>query len=120
MTDPDLQVLVNYGYKRASVVFSGKVIKIEKKPNNSFVKVTFKVEKSWKSNLESEVIVTTTSDDGDCGYKFRVEEQYLVYAYGDKNGLKTDICNRTSVLKSNKDIQALNKIEKSKIRFFPK
>jgi hypothetical protein len=120
LTDPNLQVLVNEGYTRASAVFSGKVIKIDKKPNNNFIKITFKVGKFWKRTLENEVVVTTTNSDEDCGYNFKVGEKYLVYAYGDKDGLNADICNRTSLLKSNKDIQALNKIEKSKIKFFPK
>lgn len=121
LTDPNLQVLVNYGYKRASVVFSGKVIKIDKKPNNNFVKVTFNIEKSWKRVLENEVILTTTNSDEDCGYSFKVGEKYLVYAYVGKNinELATTICTRTSLLNSNKDVQALNKIEKSKIKFSP-
>ena len=122
LEDPNLQVLVNYYYKRASVVFSGKVVKIDRKPNNNFVKVAFNVEKSWKRVLENEVIVTTTNSDEDCGYSFKVGEKYLVYAYVDKNinELATTICTRTSLLNSNKDVQALNKIEKSRIKSFLK
>jgi hypothetical protein len=47
----------------------------------------------------SEVEVTTGLGDADCGYRFRVGGQYLVYAYrNDKKMLSTSICTRTRLL----------------------
>ncbi len=122
LTDTNLEILVNRGFTEASAVFSGKVVKIEQKQKNGFKKVTFKVGKSWKTRLKNKVIVTTGEDSASCGYNFDVEKIYLVYAYFDKenNQLATTICTRTSPLKFNKDVEALNKIEKSKIKSFPK
>lgn len=113
-----LSVQVQNAYQKYTAVFSGKVIQIEQKHINSFKKVTFEVGKSWKSNLENEVFVTTADNGASCGYNFKVGDKYLVYAYVNQeiNALFTSGCTRTSPLKFNKDVQALNKIEKSRVK----
>ena len=57
----------------------------------------FQVERLYKGALASEVTVVTGQGHGDCGYRFQVGEQYLVYAGedGDKR-LGTNICTRTT------------------------
>jgi hypothetical protein len=126
-TTNDLGELVEKAYINSEVVFSGKVIEINRKQN--FVNVKFKVEKSWKNISKKEVSITTGTNDGDCGYKFEVGKKYLVYTH-DKNSslysesntnfLITSICTRTALLKSNEDVAWLNKIIKSKIKSSPK
>ena len=115
-----LEKQVKEAYKKSSAVFIGEVIEVIKNPNVFFVEVRFKVEKTWNSESENEITITTGRGNGDCGYKFEVGEKYLVYAYGDKNNLGTNICRRTSFLSGNKDIELLNKIKKSKIKSSPK
>ena len=68
------------------------------------VKVTFKVENSWKGTLPTEVILFTGRGGGDCGYRFLVGQDYLVYAYGkDLDHLSTNICQRTAPFSPNSD-----------------
>jgi hypothetical protein len=112
---------VKEAFKNSTVVFSGEVLEVIKKPDNFFVTVRFKLEKTWSNkDLRKDIIVSTGQGSGDCGYPFEVGKSYLVYAYGETNSLKTNICYRTTFIESNKDIAVLNKIRKAKIKSFQK
>ena len=88
---------VNRARKDSRAVFSGSVLKIDEA--GYMLKVTLKVENSWKGFLPTEVVVLTGRGGGDCGYGFEVGEDYLVYAYGrDLDHLGTNICQRTAPL----------------------
>ncbi|MEP6902271.1 MAG: hypothetical protein ABJA66_11005, partial [Actinomycetota bacterium] len=63
---------IKKAYKESMAVFYGEVIEITLKPENFYVTVKFKVEKSWKNQSDSEVIIQTGQGGGDCGYKFEV------------------------------------------------
>ncbi len=115
-----LKKLVDEAFKESTAVFSGEVLEVTKEPEAFSVKVRFKVENSWKEKLSKGVTITTGSDSALCGYNFEVRKKYLVYTFGKRNGLKTNICTRTSALDSNKDIAVLKKIKKPKIKFSPK
>lgn len=104
---------VKNSYWKAAAVFYGKVIEITQKPGTLYVTVKLQVEKSWKNQLENEVIIQTGLGNGDCGYKFEKGERYLVYAYGNENSLSTNICQRTS--ESDKDSKYLDKIKRPKL-----
>lgn len=92
--------------ERSQAVFSGKVLEVKEQKNfKGYVKkrVLIEVEETWKGVSESQVIITTGSGGGDCGYEFQVGQEYLVYAtestmYGDKAELVTVICDRTTGL----------------------
>jgi len=119
-----IETQVKEAYTNSTAVFIGEVVEVIKKPDSFFVTVRFRVEKTW-NNKESqkEITLSTGRDDGFCGYKFEVGKKYVVYADGDKNNLKTNICTRTSAFESNKDVAFLNKInkiKKSKIKSSPK
>ncbi len=124
LTSDNLQELVERAYKDSEAVFSGEVTEINQEHRGGYVKVKFKVEKSWKNISQKEVLLTTGAYGGDCGYKFEVGKKYLVYTHSKKyplyaNGkmdsIETSICTRTSSSESNKDIAYLNKIKKLKI-----
>lgn len=115
-----LEKQVKESYKQSSAVFIGEVVEIIKKPDVFFVEIKFKVEKTWNNESQKEITITTGQGNGDCGYKFEIGEKYLVYAYGDRNNLGTNICQRTSLSAGNKDIEFLNKVKKSKIKSSPK
>lgn len=57
---------------------------------------TFQAVRIWKGSANSRIIVTTGMGYGDCGYQFQKGEEYLVYAYENDNGLRTNICTRTA------------------------
>lgn len=91
--------------QKSDAVFSGKVIDVREKrqPNGYRPKsVHFEVIDTWKGVEETQIIIATGLDDGDCGFDFKEEQEYLVYAnestmYGDKS-LVAIICSRTTEL----------------------
>lgn len=106
------EIQIKKAYESAAAVFSGEVVEITKEPDDFNVRVKLKLEKSWKSDLSEEVIIRTGINDGLCGYKFEIGKKYLVYASGENENLRTDICRRTASLSKNSDIVVLDKIKK--------
>ena len=104
---------VKKSYQEAAAVFYGEVTEITQKPENFYVTVKLKVERSWKNQAESEVIIQTGRGGGDCGYRFEIGKKYLVYAYRSESTLETNICLRTSA--SDADSKYLDKIKKPKL-----
>jgi hypothetical protein len=87
---------------RATAVFAGEVIDIEKGlPSSS---VTFRVSEVWKGKQRETRTVSTPRYGASCGYPFKEGQEYLVYAYWGpqgsppRPGLKTDICTETKPL----------------------
>jgi len=118
-----IETQVKQAYTNSAAVFVGEVVEVVKKPDGYSVEVKFRNVKSWKSELQDKITISTGQGSGDCGYKFEVGKKYLAYADGDKNNLRTNICTRTSAFESNKDVAFLNKIKKikkSKIKSSPK
>jgi hypothetical protein len=78
----------------AAVVFSGKVIAVDR------VKVRFEVETVWKGDAAKQLILATgMPEDSDVWvedvYQFVREREYLVYASFRRGALSTDACTRT-------------------------
>jgi hypothetical protein len=75
--------------KNASVIFYGKVISIdnssEEKPFPK-TKAKFHVLRAWKGVKKNEIVITTPSESSACGYPFRKDETYTVYAFGNPPG----------------------------------
>ena len=78
----------------SDAVFLGKVTAIEDK-GAARVKVTFEVLTNLKATKVKKVSVSTGRGGGDCGYRFKLGESYLVYCYGKPEALSTNICTRT-------------------------
>ena len=102
-------------FERSKAVFSGKVVDIKVTKNvkgYASKSVLFEVTKTWKGVEQTQIIITTGQDDGDCGYNFIKGNEYLVYAnesrmYGAKS-LVSILCDRTDVLSSSqKDLEVL-------------
>ena len=93
--------------RRAAAVFSGEVTEL------SASRVTLRVERLWKGALSEEV--TLPHGGSSCFFGFRLGEAYLVYAYAQEEGLKTDICTQTKRLaEAGKDIPILDKLSRKK------
>jgi len=103
--------------EQSTAVFSGKVIEIKrhKEAKTIFVtvEVIFSVEKAWKGMERKTVSVFTSSNSASCGYNFRKNRTYLVYAHGDTEGnLSTSICSRTKRVKdASKDLDELARVK---------
>ena len=109
--DESVMQQVNRAKKDARAVFSGKVLKVVRKPGSSSVVVKFRAEKSWKGNVSRRISISTGADSALCGFNFEVGKSYLIYAQGtDAKNLQTNICTRTAGLPNAKaDLKALGK-----------
>lgn len=102
-------------FNNSKAVFSGRVLLIDEKnslsdkiigffaPSFSYHReVKIQVLDSWKGINSDVVTVSTGRGDGDCGFDFRENEEYLIYAYDASENFKTElgtnICNRTQTL----------------------
>ena len=99
--------------EQSTAVFTGKVIDIDI-PSGIIVsstdpiKVTFEVSKIWKGPDYKTLVLTTARNGAICGYSFKENEEYIVYAYGEEDTLSTGICSRTRLLASaQNDLQEL-------------
>jgi hypothetical protein len=99
---------VEEALQRQTAVFSGKVISISE--SNKFwgssadpVSVVFEVMGAWKGVTKSEVTVNTAMSSASCGYEFKMNTEYLVYAYGEEDGLETGLCERTKPISAAAD-----------------
>lgn len=98
LNDPPKEAL-----EKSTAVFAGKVIDIETPGGtmvSSFdpVKVTFDVSTLWKGPDDKTLVVTTARSVASCGYGFRKDQEYMVYARGEEDALRTGICSRTTSL----------------------
>ena len=99
--------------EQSCAVFAGRVVDIDVPSgivNSSAdpVKVTFEVSKIWKGPDYKTLVLTTARDEASCGYSFKQNEEYIIYAYGEENKLSTDICSRTRLLtNAQEDLQEL-------------
>src|SRR5688572_4549078 len=83
----------------ATAVFYGRVLGVQSVPPGSAivnVEVRFRVEESWKGPSGPVLVVRTGRDSAMCGYSFRPDTDYLVYAHGDADRLSTTLCSRTA------------------------
>ena len=101
-----LKQQVKKARKESQAVFAGKVMEV--KSEGYGVTVKFHVETVWKGKLSQEVTISTGQGGGDCGYRFQVGDEYVVYAYGSDGRLSTNICQRTAPL-SEDEVTALGR-----------
>ena len=98
-------------------MFSGKVVEIDRPspPLDSSiapVTVTLRVSESWKGPERETLEVKTPVSEVGCGYTFRSEESYLVYANEasivEAEGLEVLLCSETKPLsEAGADLEAL-------------
>ena len=77
-------------FDRAKIVFSGSVIEVNRKA------VKLAVEKTYKGNIEKEIVLTRSDLETDCDIFFSKGDKYLVYAdevkLDGKVVFMTDVC----------------------------
>ncbi len=90
---------------RADAVFAGVVVGV-RDPNGAPdaeesaepVSYTIRVQSVWKGDVGDTAVVRTARLASQCGYPFRGDDAYLIYARRDSAGLTTNLCTRTSLL----------------------
>ena len=91
-------------FRGATAIFIGRVINVRDTTDTVLMGsvrwggkwVTFQILKAFKGSDTAYISLATGNGGGDCGYEFKQDEIYLVYAFQDKLGhLVTSICTRT-------------------------
>ena len=91
----------------ADAVFTGRIVsvrqvKVPVRDDGTFfyeLEVRLKVGRVLKGIEGTEVTLRTgTGAGGDCGFRFKKGQKYLIYAYSSNKGLETDSCSRTKLL----------------------
>lgn len=114
---------VQEDFKRADLVFSGKVLRVSADYPYGENEVTFQVDRVWKGDVTRTVTFNMANNDS-CMTATYPNGVYLVYAFWVKRGytgpnfnrrdknwlrqrLDTTICGRTNTLKNNPDLAIL-------------
>lgn len=89
--------------RTAAVVFAGRVTATRVVVDPKFgrqLEATFIVERRWKGDTDSVVVVRTMPPGGPCAFPFQAGNTYLVYATRELPGTapETSICARTARL----------------------
>lgn len=91
----------------ADAVFTGKIVsirqvKVSVRDDGTFfyeLEVRLKVGRVLKGIEGTEVtLYTGAGAGGDCGFRFKKGQKYLIYAYSSNKRLETDSCSRTKLL----------------------
>lgn len=102
---------------RADLVFAGKVNEIVEANSNlelinstDLIKIRFDVIKVWKGEFTEIQEVYTSRYSTSCGYRFSLQESFLVFAYKDNRGnFGTGSCSRNNIYSPLiLDVQELN------------
>ena len=91
-------------YNEYPYVFVGTVEGIEtverREPDSWFSyyelsQVTIKLDKAYKGNYDKKIVVTTRPGNGACGFPFKLNVQYAVFAFQDEKDLAVSSCSPT-------------------------
>lgn len=85
----------NADFQKATAVFAGEVLQVNRKENDPNATIKFAVKKTWKGKNSNEIKVSTTKDSGEC-VNFEVGKTYLVYT-GEMNGKTAINCSKTTL-----------------------
>lgn len=90
---------------RKTAIFTGKVVSLTEPAKGKLVstadpvKVQFEVKTVWKGEVSSQTTVYTAMSSVSCGYEnFKVNEEFIVFAYGDPDHLETGLCEGNKTL----------------------
>lgn len=86
----------NNDFQKATAVFTGRVLSVQRKENAENVTVKLTIQKYWKGKVSNEIKIVTASNSAACGFNFEVGKDYLVYATETNGKLSTNNCSRTA------------------------
>jgi hypothetical protein len=89
--------------QNADVIFTGRVIEKEVLGDTTDVKVRFQVGKVYKGQAEKKTNVFTTNAPGLCGFGFKEDRKYTVFAYWSDGKKYTSNCMGTKEGQINPD-----------------
>lgn len=82
-------------FQKATSVFLGQVVQVNRKENDPNATIKFTVQKIWKGKSAKEMKVSTTKDSGNC-VDFEVGKTYTVYT-SEINGKNQINCSKTTL-----------------------
>ncbi|MEM6337454.1 MAG: hypothetical protein AAF752_12865 [Bacteroidota bacterium] len=80
----------------AEAVFVATVT--EARVSDGTLRVRMSVDGVWKDVEATEITVATADNEAACGFPFRLDEQYIVYARALNSEFATTLCDRTQLL----------------------
>lgn len=81
-------------YNKYDAIFTGKVISIQKK--QWMKEITVEIQIRFKGTLKfSKITITTSAQEGTCGISPKMGEEWLIFAYREREGFQTNLCTRT-------------------------
>jgi hypothetical protein len=97
-------------------IFAGKIIdktynfnRLKDQSDYPPITYTVVVTNVWKGPLTDTVEVSSGQGGGDCGYTFKIDQTYLIWANIQNYGMMvTNSCHRNSLLERSPDIDRLN------------
>lgn len=128
-------ITIKNEYKRSDAILKGKLLskktititdRVRTEFNIQMVEYKFQVLEIYKGKIKNKIVAITTGiGNGDCGFVFNIDEEYIIYSsYENKyfaNGnivnkfLYTDICRRTRLANDLEEIKELKKRKRSLI-----
>jgi hypothetical protein len=81
-------------YKEYDLILKGKVAEISLSNFERTISVTVEAYYKGEQN-NTKIKITTPRQEGMCGIVPKVGEEWLMFAYADKNGFRTGLCTRT-------------------------
>ena len=119
-TNAPLDEQVHQAWSFACDIVSGKVMKLEHVGDNS-IRAHVEVGRTWKGIEKDQVVVSTASHDGECGFRFEEGKEYLIYASHGRHfefegvDFQTTSCTRTRLLNdAAEDIRVLEQLDEPK------
>lgn len=107
------------GYSNSDLIFVGQVVSIKDYKVScqddicTDYLVVFKITKTLKGKSDN-VKIHTFKDSGGCGYPFRSNQEYLIYANSSgEYSYRVGLCSRTSKLESENAQSDIKKIEEN-------
>lgn len=89
---------VEESLKNNAAVFSGVVKAVKQTGTSMNNEVLIEVDEVWKGEVTSQTTVITASDSASCGFEFRGNVAFLVYANEQNENYHVNICDRTTLL----------------------
>lgn len=81
--------------QNADVIFTGRVVEREQLGSTTDVRVRFRVGKVYKGQVKKLTNVFTTTEGSLCGYHFKIDRKYTVFAYWSDGKKYTSTCTGT-------------------------
>ncbi len=116
--DPDWPPSAEVNYNDNQVVFVGLVRNINQKKDSDDLEIGFKVIKTYKGDIDTNITIHTPASSSMCGYNpstFKVGQIWIIYATDNLTTTNLDLNKKTkSIKEALKELDKISKLKKCK------